>query len=137
MASTHKDPVLVVLELTGANDYLNTIVPYSNPLYWDNRPKVHVPEDRLLPIDDQLAFRADSEPLKEIYDQGNLAIIHGIGFENSPRSHFRAMDIWHTCEPDSIGIDGWLAKVVRDLDPGGENVLKGVNLGRACLGHWP
>ena len=54
MASTHKDPVLVVLELTGANDYLNTIVPYSNPLYWDNRPNVHIPEDQLLPIDDQL-----------------------------------------------------------------------------------
>ena len=77
-----------------------------------------------------LAFRSDIEPLKELYDQGNVAIIHGIGFENSPRSHFRAMDIWHTCEPDSIGINGWLAKVVRDLDPGGENVLKGVNLGQ-------
>ena len=130
MASTHKDPVLVVLELTGANDYLNTIVPYSNPLYWDNRPKVHIAEDQLLPIDDELAFRSDTEPLKDIYDKGNMAIIHGIGFENSPRSHFRAMDIWHTCEPDSIGINGWLAKVIRDLDPGGENVLKGVSLGQ-------
>ena len=130
MASTHKDPVLVVLELTGANDYLNTIVPYSNPLYWDNRPKVHIAEDQLLPIDDELAFRSDTEPLKDIYDQGNMAIIHGIGFEDSPRSHFRAMDIWHTCEPDSIGINGWLAKVIRDLDPVGENVLKGVSLGQ-------
>ena len=130
MASSHKDPVLVVLELTGANDYLNTIVPYSNPLYWDNRPKVHIAEDQLLPIDGELAFRSDTEPLKDIYDRGNMAVIHGIGFENSPRSHFRAMDIWHTCEPDSIGIDGWLAKVVRDLDPGGENVLKGVSLGQ-------
>ena len=130
MSSTHKDPVLVVLELTGANDYLNTIVPYSNPLYWDNRPKVHIAEDQLLPIDDELAFRSDTEPLKDIYDKGNMAIIHGIGFDNSPRSHFRAMDIWHTCEPDSIGINGWLAKVIRDLDPGGENVLKGVSLGQ-------
>ena len=118
------------MELTGANDYLNTIVPYSNPLYWDNRPRVHIAEDQLLPIDDELAFRSDTEPLKDIYDQGNMAIIHGIGFENSPRSHFRAMDIWHTCEPDTIGVDGWLAKVVRDLDPGGENVLKGVSLGQ-------
>ena len=130
MATTKKDPVLVVLELTGANDYLNTIVPYSNPLYWDNRPKVHVPASDLLPVDDQLAFRADMGPLKEFYDQGNMAVVHGIGFENSPRSHFRAMDIWHTCEPDAIGIDGWLAKIVRDLDPRGENVLKGVNLGQ-------
>jgi len=130
MASTHKDPVLVVLELTGANDYLNTIVPYSNPLYWDNRKRVNIGEDQLLIIDDELAFRSDTEPLKEIYDNGNMAIIHGIGFGNSPRSHFRAMDIWHTCEPDSIGINGWLGKVIRHLDPSGENVLKGVNLGQ-------
>ncbi len=130
MASTHKDPVLVVLELTGANDYLNTIVPYSDPLYWDNRTRVNIGEDQLLIIDDELAFRSDTEPLKEIYDNGNMAIIHGIGFGNSPRSHFRAMDIWHTCEPDSIGINGWLGKVIRHLDPSGENVLKGVNLGQ-------
>jgi len=130
MASTHKEPVLVVLELTGANDYLNTIVPYSDPLYWDNRKRVNIGEDQLLIIDDELAFRSDTEPLKEIYDNGNMAIIHGIGFGNSPRSHFRAMDIWHTCEPDSIGINGWLGKVIRHLDPSGENVLKGVNLGQ-------
>jgi len=130
MASTHKDPVLVVLELTGANDYLNTIVPYNDPLYWDNRKRVNIGEDQLLIIDDELAFRSDTEPLKEIYDNGNMAIIHGIGFGNSPRSHFRAMDIWHTCEPDSIGINGWLGKVIRHLDPSGENVLKGVNLGQ-------
>ena len=130
MASTKKDPVLVILQLTGANDYLNTIVPYTNPLYWDNRPKVNIPEDQVLPIDDDLAFRSDTEQIKAIYDQGNMAIIHGIGFENSPRSHFRAMDIWHTCEPDKIGIDGWVAKVIRDLDPSAENVLKGVNFGQ-------
>ena len=130
MTSIKKDPVLVILQLTGANDYLNTIVPYSNPLYWDNRPKVNVPKDHLLPIDDELAFRDDMAPLKEFFDRGDLAIIHGIGFENSPRSHFRAMDIWHTCEPDRIGTEGWVAKVIRDLDPLGENVVKGVNLGQ-------
>ena len=130
MTSTKKDPVLVILQLTGANDYLNTIVPYTNPLYWDNRPKVNIPQDLVLPIDDELAFRSEVESFKDLYDKGNMAIIHGIGFENSPRSHFRAMDIWHTCEPDSIGVDGWAAKVIRDLDPAGENVLKGVNFGQ-------
>ncbi|MAQ53971.1 MAG: hypothetical protein CL719_03825 [Chloroflexi bacterium] len=130
MATTKKDPVLVILQLTGANDYLNTIVPYTNGLYWDNRPKVNIPEDLVVPIDDELAFRSDMDSFKGLYDQGKLAIINGIGFENSPRSHFRAMDIWHTCEPDKIGIDGWVAKVIRDLDPGGENVLKGVNFGQ-------
>ena len=59
-----------------------------------------------------------------------MALIHGIGFEDSPRSHFRCMDIWHTCEPDVIGTEGWAAKVIRDLDPTGENVLKGVSFGQ-------
>jgi len=130
LTSIKKDPVLVILQLTGANDYLNTIVPYTNPLYWDNRPKVNIPQDLVLPINDELAFRSEVESFKDLYDKGNMAIIHGIGFENSPRSHFRAMDIWHTCEPDSIGVDGWVAKVIRDLDPVGENVLKGVNFGQ-------
>ncbi len=130
MATTKKDPVLVILQLTGANDYLNTIVPYTNGLYWDNRPKVNIPEHLVVPIDDELAFRSDMDSFKDLYDQGKLAIIYGIGFEDSPRSHFRAMDIWHTCEPDKIGIDGWVAKIIRDLDPAGENVLKGVNFGQ-------
>ncbi|HCP23117.1 MAG TPA: hypothetical protein DIT90_03225 [Dehalococcoidia bacterium] len=130
MTATNKDPVLVILQLTGANDYLNTIVPYTDPLYWDNRPRVNIPQDLVLPINDKLGFRSDVEMFKKIYDQGNMAIVHGVGFEDSPRSHFRAMDIWHTCEPDKIGIDGWAAKIVRDLDPSGENVLKGVNFGQ-------
>ena len=130
MTSPKKDPVLVILQLTGANDYLNTVVPYSNPLYWDSRPKVNIPQDLVLPIDEEFAFRSEVESFKSIYDNGNMAIIHGVGFENSPRSHFRAMDIWHTCEPDRIGVDGWVAKVIRDLDPAGENVLKGVNFGQ-------
>tara|TARA_B110000116_G_scaffold169149_1_gene146176 strand:+ start:638 stop:1774 length:1137 start_codon:yes stop_codon:yes gene_type:complete len=130
MATTSQDPVLVILQLTGANDYLNTIVPYTNGHYWDARPKVNIPADQVVPIDDDLGFRSDMDQFKDIYDKGNMAIVHGVGFENSPRSHFRAMDIWHTCEPDKIGTDGWVAKVIRDLDPTGENVLKGVNFGQ-------
>ncbi|MED5568738.1 MAG: DUF1501 domain-containing protein [Chloroflexota bacterium] len=130
MASTQKDPVVVVLQLTGANDILNTIIPYNTGEYWDNRPKVNIPQDKVLPIDDQLAFNPNMAPLKKMYDDGKMAIIHGIGFENSPRSHFRAMDIWHTCEPDIVGTEGWVAKVTRDLDPTGENVLKTINFGQ-------
>ena len=130
MASTNKEPVLVVLQLTGANDYLNTIVPYTNGHYWDARPKVNIPEHQVVPIDNELAFRSDMDQFKDIYDKGKMAIIHGVGFENSPRSHFRAMYIWHTCETNKIGTDGWIAKVIRDLDPTGENVLKGINFGQ-------
>jgi uncharacterized protein (DUF1501 family) len=130
MASTKKDPVLVVLQLTGANDYLNSIIPYTNPYYRDARPRVAIPEDKVLPIDDELAFNPNMGTVKQLYDQGKVAIIHGIGYENSPRSHFRSMDIWHTCEPDRVGTEGWAGKVIRDLDPQGENVLKGINFGQ-------
>ena len=130
MTTTHKDPVVVVLQMTGANDYLNSVIPYTDPLYYDNRPKVGIPEDQMLPIDSEMAFNPVLAPIKRLYDEGKVALIHGIGYENSPRSHFRSMDIWHTCEPDKIGTEGWAAKVVRDLDPTGENVLKGVNVGQ-------
>jgi len=109
---------------------MNTIIPYTNGEYYDNRPKVRIPQDTVLPVDDELAFNPNMGPLKDMYDDGKVAIIHGIGFENSPRSHFRAMDIWHTCEPEVVGTEGWVAKVVRDLDPQGENVLKCVNFGQ-------
>ena len=130
MATIKKDPVVVVLQMTGANDYLNTIIPYTNPHYRDNRPKVGILEDQVLPIDGELGFNPNMGPIKKLYDEGKVAIIHGIGYENSPRSHFRSMDIWHTCEPDVVGTEGWAGKVIRDLDPRGENVLKGVNFGQ-------
>jgi len=130
MSSTHKDPILVVVQLTGANDYMNTIVPYSNPLYYDNRPAVAIPAERVLPIDDDFGFNPVMAPLKALYDQGNMAVINGIGYPNPNRSHFRSMDIWHTAEPTKVATEGWLGKVVRDLDPSGENVLTAVNYGR-------
>ena len=130
MATTKKDPVVVVLQMTGANDYLNTIIPYTNGHYRDARPKVGIPEDQVLPIDGELAFNPQMGPIKKLYDEGRVAVIHGIGYENSPRSHFRSMDIWHTCEPDVVGTEGWAGRVIRDLDPNAENVLKGVNFGQ-------
>ena len=129
MTTTRKDPVLMILQITGGNDYLNTVIPYADPLYWDNRPSVNVPEDQIIPIDNELAFHPSLGPIKQMWDAGQVAIIHGIGYENSPRSHFRSMDIWHTCEPDKVGTEGWLGKVVRDLDPHKENVLTAVNFG--------
>ena len=130
MTTTKKDPVLVVLQMTGANDYLNTLIPYTNGHYRDARPKVGIPADQVLPIDSELAFNPNMAPIKKLYDEGKVAIIHGIGYENSPRSHFRSMDIWHTCEPDVVGTEGWAGRVIRDLDPNSENVLKGVNFGQ-------
>jgi len=130
MTSVHRDPVLIVVQLTGGNDYMNTVVPYADPLYRDNRPTVSVAEDAVLPIDGRYGFNPALAPLKELYDDGRVAVINGIGYPNPNRSHFRAMDIWHTCEPERVATEGWLGRVIRDLDPAGENVLTGVNFGR-------
>ncbi len=131
MTSTKKDPVIVVLQMSGGNDYLNTTIPYADGIYRDSRPVVGVPEDRIIKIDDQIGFHPEMAPIKELYDAGDMAIIHGVGYADSPRSHFRSMDIWHTCEPDKIGTEGWLGKVTRELDPNKENVLTAVSFGAA------
>jgi len=130
MASNSKNPVLVVLQLSGGNDALNTLIPYSDPLYYDNRPNVRIPEDQVLPLNTTLGFHPAMGPLKQLYDEGKVAIIQGIGYPKPSRSHFRSMDIWHTCEPEKVGDEGWLGRTIRELDPKKENVLTGVNFGR-------
>jgi len=127
--ATTKAPVLVVLQLSGGNDYMNTVIPYANSLYWENRPVVNIPEDKIIPLDDKVGFNPSMAALKPFYDEGTMALIHGVGYNNSPRSHFRSMDIWHTCEPDIVGTEGWLGRALRDLDPKKENVVTGVSFG--------
>ena len=129
MASTKKDAVLVVLQLTGGNDYLNTVIPFTDPLYRDNRPAVGVADERILKLNDKVGLHPTMGPMKNLWDQGNLAIIHGVGYANSPRSHFRSMDIWHTCEPDKLGTEGWLGRVTKEIDPNKENVVTAVSFG--------
>ena len=135
MTSTKKDPVIVVLQLTGGNDYFNTVIPYDNPLYYDNRPYVKYEREDIIKLEDTkdwaepLGFMPQMGPIKELYDQGNVAVIHGVGYKDSPRSHFRSMDIWHTCEPDKVGTEGWAGRVARELDPNKENVLTAINFG--------
>ena len=130
MATNTQDNVLVVLQLSGGNDALNTIIPYSDPLYLDNRPVVRIDPEKVLPINDRIGFNPALEPIKALWDQGNMAIIQGIGYPHPNRSHFRSMDIWHTCEPDKVGTEGWLGRAIRDIDPRHDNVLTGVNFGR-------
>jgi uncharacterized protein (DUF1501 family) len=129
MTVTRKDPVLVVLQLSGGNDYFNTVIPHADPRYMDNRPAVGVAGDRVIKLNDRIGFHPEMGPFKNLYDQGNVAIIHGVGYHNSPRSHFRSMDIWHTCEPDKLGTEGWLGRAARELDPNKENVVTAVSFG--------
>ena len=130
MTSTNKDPILVVVQLTGGNDYMNTVIPYENPLYYDNRNTVGIAQEDVLPIGQGLAFNPALLGIKNLFDDGKVALINGIGYPTPNRSHFRSMDIWHTCEPEKVGDEGWLGRAIRDLDPKAENVLTGVNFGR-------
>jgi uncharacterized protein (DUF1501 family) len=130
MAMARKPPTLVVLQLTGGNDALNTVVPYGNPLYYDQRPTVRIPEEQVLPIDDHYGFHPSMAALKPFWDGGKMAIVNGIGYAKPDYSHFRSMDIWYTAQPESMATDGWLGKLVRDLDPRADNVLTAVSFGR-------
>jgi len=129
MTSTKKDPVIVVLQLTGGNDYFNTLIPYNDPLYYDNRPFVKYEQEDIIKINDTYGLMPQMGGIKELYDQGNVAIVNGVGYKDSPRSHFRSMDIWHTCEPDKVGTEGWVGRVAREMDPKKENVLTAINFG--------
>jgi uncharacterized protein (DUF1501 family) len=126
-----KPPVIVVLQLTGGNDYFNTIIPYTDSNYYDNRKTLQIPEERVIKLDDKIGMHPAMGPMKDIFESGDMAIIHGIGYANSPRSHFRSMDIWHTCEPDTVGTEGWLGRALKNLDPNGENPVTGVNVDMA------
>ena len=90
---------LVVIQLSGGNDYLNTVVPYQDGLYYDYRPTMGLSGEKVIPVDDRIAFNSHMGPFKDLYDSGKLAVLMGIGYPEPNRSHFRSMDIWHTAEP--------------------------------------
>ena len=130
MEATAKPTVFVVVQLTGGNDFMNTLIPYGSGAYYDSRPVIGVPRDEVLPLDDHLGFNPNFAPVKELYDAGNVAVVQGVGYPDSSRSHFRGMDIWHTAEPNKIGTEGWIGQAVAQIDPKGENPLTCVNIGR-------
>ena len=119
--------ILVVIELAGGCDGLNTIVPYTNDFYYQERPTLAIDPQSVLPLDDQLGFHPSLTGFKELYDSGNMTIIQGVGYPNPNRSHFRSRDIWHTAEAEEIGKNGWLAKYFDSLE--GSGSLQGINIG--------
>src|SRR5262249_43447667 len=130
MTANKKPPVLVVLQMSGAYDALNTFIPYIDHLYRDYRPVLKVEPEQVLAVNDEVGFHPAMAPLKTLYDEGKVAVLQGIGYPNPIRSHFRSMDIWHTAEPAKMITDGWLGRAIRDLDPRKENILTAVNFGR-------
>ncbi|MBX3175800.1 MAG: DUF1501 domain-containing protein [Candidatus Hydrogenedentes bacterium] len=103
--------VLVVVQLGGGNDGLNTVVPFENDLYYNARPNLGLRPGRLLKLNDQLGLNDALKPIMPLYDQGQLAVIQGVGYPNPDRSHFRSMEIWHTAsDSDEYLGDGWIGR---------------------------
>jgi uncharacterized protein (DUF1501 family) len=110
-ATAQKDStILVVVQLSGGNDGLNTVVPFSDDLYHKARPSIALTGPELLKLNDHLALHPDMKPLKGEFDEGHMAIIQNVGYPNPNRSHFRSMEIWHTGNNEKSEPTGWLGR---------------------------
>ena len=125
-----KQKNLVVIQLSGGNDYLNTIVPYETGLYYDYRPNMGLKDYSIIPIDNKIAFNSNIDFFKKTFDDQKLAVMMGIGYPEPNRSHFRSMDIWHTAKPFESSSIGWLGRTVKNIDPKGLNPITAVNFGK-------
>ncbi|MBX3394405.1 MAG: DUF1501 domain-containing protein [Phycisphaerae bacterium] len=102
--------ILVVVQLAGGNDGLNTVVPIGNDRYYQSRPSLAIRKDDALSINADLAFPKSAEGLKSLYDDGLLAVVQGVGYPNPNRSHFVSTDIWSTADPEERIHNGWLGR---------------------------
>lgn len=103
--------ILVVLQLSGGNDGLNTIIPYRNDIYYKSRPKLGIEKNKALSLTDEVGLHPSLTSFKELYDEGSLGILNGVGYPNPDRSHFRSMDIWHTgSQSNEYWQTGWLGR---------------------------
>lgn len=109
--------ILVVLELSGGNDGLNTLVPYGDDAYYRHRPKIGIPEKKLRKIDDHFGFNPDMAGMEKLYKDGKMAIFHGCGYDQPSFSHFTSMAYWHTAAPNSGEALGWVGRLADAIDP--------------------
>jgi uncharacterized protein (DUF1501 family) len=127
---TGKDgTILVVLQMAGGNDGLNMIVPFADDVYHRARPRLSLPADQILKIDNYVGLNPKLAGLKSLYDEGHVAIVQGVGYPNPNRSHFRSTEIWQTAsDADRTLSDGWLGRYF-DNCCGGADPTVGVAIG--------
>ncbi|WP_460941311.1 DUF1501 domain-containing protein [Spirosoma humi] len=103
--------ILVVVQLSGGNDGLNTVVPYRNDIYYRERPTIAIRAEKVLPLNDEIGLHPAMGPLKALYDDGLMTVINNVGYPNPDRSHFRSMDIWQTAsDSDKYLNTGWVGR---------------------------
>lgn len=113
---------LIIVQLSGGNDGLNTCIPYQNDIYYSSRPKLAIPSNELLKLDDAFGFNPVMNGFADLFHQGEMAVFHAVGYPNPDRSHFRSMDIWHTASnSDEYYNTGWLGRLLDANCPGSEN----------------
>ncbi|MCC6684721.1 MAG: twin-arginine translocation pathway signal, partial [Bacteroidia bacterium] len=110
LGNTRKRP-LVIVQLSGGNDGLNTIIPYRNDIYYQLRPNISIELADALKLTDEFGIHSKLHGFKELYDAGYLSIIHNVGYPNPNRSHFRSMDIWQSaCDAGKYVNTGWVGR---------------------------
>ncbi len=112
-----KDRILVVFELSGGNDGLNTVVPYGDDAYYRLRPKLGIARDKLRKIDDRFGFHPAMAGFERLYKDGQLAVVHGCGYERPSFSHFQSMAWWQTATPNGGSQNGWIGRLADTLYP--------------------
>src|ERR1700736_742111 len=115
IAQTASDRTLIVVQMAGGNDGLNTVVPYTDPLYMKLRPTLGIPQSKVLTLDTRLGLHPNLAPLKKLWDAGHLAVVEGVGYPDQSLSHFQAMDIWQTLDLSGNAREGWLGNPVPGL----------------------
>ena len=115
--AAHAERILVVVELSGGNDGLNTVVPYGDDAYYRLRPTLGIPARKVHKIDDHFGFHPAMGGFQQLYKEGNLAVVHGCGYEKPILSHFSSMGFWHTGIPHTGEKLGWLGRLADALDP--------------------
>ncbi len=108
--------ILVVIELAGGNDGLNTIIPFEDDTYQKLRPNLAIAKNTVLNVADGLGFHPALRGFADLLEAGKLAIVQGVGYPEPNRSHFEAMDIWHTCQRrNEVRTDGWLGRFLEEI----------------------
>jgi uncharacterized protein (DUF1501 family) len=124
----YPERILVVLELSGGNDGLNTVVPHADPAYYRARPRIGIPAKDVLKVSDAFGFHPSMVGFERLYKDGRMAVVHGCGYDHPSLSHFSSMSYWHTGVPNAGEPLGWLGRVADDhLNPATRNLI--VNIG--------
>lgn len=127
-ATPGKDNILVVVEMTGGNDGLNTVIPYADDLYHKFRPTLRQTKDVVVRLNDEVGLHSGMQGLRTMWDEGKLAVLQGVGYPNPDRSHFEAMDIWQSADPKRATPTGWLGRASLEID-NKDGGVPGVHLG--------